>query len=168
MKVAYRVTEQDFIEARKLFIANEKPWYRRVSRRLLPWIGGSLLLMQVLYLIVVPHRDIGLTVIGFVVAFYLLYCGLALPRYFRRLYQKDHRFKHEFSAEISDQGIHMITQFSDGHMKWNGFVRFLESNNIFMVFVAQWNFVIFPKRAFAPGEADEFRATLQRNIAPAT
>jgi hypothetical protein len=165
MKIVYRVTEQDFIEARELFIANEKPWYRRLSRYLLPWIGGSVLLMQLLYLIVAPHRDIGLTVIGFVVGIYLSYCGLALRRYFRRFYQKDHRYKHEFAAEISDQGIHVVTPFSDGQMKWNGFVRFLESNDIFMVFIAQWNFIIFPKRAFAPGEVEGFRALLQRNVA---
>src|SRR5262252_1381717 len=168
MKIVYHISESDFMEAHDLFIANEKPWYRRVSRLLMPWIGGLLLLMQVVYLAVGPHRDIGITVIWFLVGFYLLYCGFALRRYFRRLYQKDHRFKHDFTAEISDQGIHVSTPFSDGLLKWNAFVRFLESNGIFMVFIAQWNFVIFPKRAFAPGDADEFRATLQRNIAPAT
>ena len=124
-----------------------------------------MLLVQVLYLAVVPHRDIGLTVIGFIVGFYFLYCGFALRRYFRRLYRKDHRFRHEFTAEMSDQGIHVVTPFSDALIKWNGFVRFLESDDLFVVFIAQWNFLIFPKRAFAPGEADEFRATMQSNIA---
>jgi hypothetical protein len=51
-------------------------------------------------------------------------------------------------------------------MKWNSFVRLLESNDIFIVFLAQWNFTLFPKRAFAPGGADEFRALLQRNVVP--
>ena len=166
MKIVYRVSEQDFVGARKLFVANTKPWYRRFSRRLLPWVGASVLVIQVIYLVVEPHRDIGFVVIGFLVGFYLLYCGLALPRYFRRAYQKDHRFKHDFTAEISDQGIHIVTPFSDGQLKWNSFVRFLESNDIFMLFIAQWNFIIFPKRAFAPGETDEFRALLQRNVTP--
>ena len=167
MKIAYRITEQDFMEARDLFIANEKPWYRKLSRVLLPWIGALVLIMQVFYLVVVPHRDIGLTAIGFLVGFYLLYCGFALRRYFRRLYQKDHRFKHEFTAEISDEGIQVITPFSNAQIKWNGLIRFLESSDIFMVFIAQWNFLIFPKRAFGPGEADEFRVALQRNVVPA-
>ena len=34
-RIVYRISEQDFMEARDLFIANEKPWYRKVSRRLL-------------------------------------------------------------------------------------------------------------------------------------
>ena len=165
MKIVYRVSEQDFVDARDLFVANEKPWYRRLSRRLLPWIGAFVLAAQVFYLIVEPHRDIGLVVIGFVVGLYLLYCGLALRRYFRRAYQKDHRFKHELTAEISPEGIHIVTPFSDALVKWNGFVRFLESNNIFMLFIAQWNFIVFPKRAFAQGEVAEFRSLLQQNIA---
>ena len=109
MKIVYRITEQDFMEARDLFIANEKPWYRRLSRVLRPWIGGFVLVAQVFYLIVESHRDILLTVIGFVVGFYLLYCGFALRRYFRRHYRKDHRFKQEFTADISDQGIQVIS-----------------------------------------------------------
>lgn len=115
-----------------------------------------------------PHRDIGFTVIGSLVGFYLLYCGFALRRYFRRLYQTDPRFKHDFTAEFSEQDIHVITPFADSHMKWNGFFRFLESDDIFMVFITQWNFLILPKRAFAPGEADVFRTTIQHNIAPTT
>ena len=39
MRIVYRISEQDFMEARDLFIANEKPWYRKLSRRLLPWVG---------------------------------------------------------------------------------------------------------------------------------
>lgn len=167
IKIVYRISEQDFMEAHELFIANERPWYRKFSRFLMPWIGGAVLLMQVVYLIVMPNRDIGFTVIGLIVGFYLMYCGFALRRYFRRLYQKDHRYKHDFTAEISDEGIYINTPFSDAHMKWNSFVRYLESKDVFMVFIAQWNFILLPKRAFATDEADQFRVLLQRNIVPA-
>jgi len=166
MKMVYRITEEDFMEARDLFIANERPWYQRLSRRLLPWIGAIVLLMQVYYLVLNPHRNFGLRVVLSAVGFYFVYCGFALRQYFRRPYQKDQRFKHDFSAEISDQGIHVVTPFSDTQMKWSGFVRFLESENIFLVFIAQWNFLVLPKRAFTPGEAEKFRVTLQRNIVP--
>ncbi|MBZ5721443.1 MAG: YcxB family protein [Acidobacteriia bacterium] len=166
MKIAYRISEQDYMNAHDLFVANEKPLYRRFSRRLMPWLGAFVLALQAFFLIVEPHRDLVLVVVGCLVGLLLLYLGFALRRYFRRAYQKDHRYKHDFTAEISDEGIHVVTPFSDSQLKWNSFVRFLESANIFMVFVAEWNFIVFPKRAFAPGEADQFRALLQHNIAP--
>jgi hypothetical protein len=164
MKITYRISEKDYMEARDLFIANELPRYRRVSRRVLPWLGGIVVLEQVLYLVFIPQPNVPLVIVGFMIGLYLLYCGLALRRYFRRLYQKDHRFKHDFTAEVSEQGIRVITPFSDGLVRWNGFVRFLESNEIFLLFISHWNFVVFPKRAFGPGEAYEFRATLGRYI----
>lgn len=74
MKIVYRISEQDFMAARDLFIANEKPWYRRFSRLLLPWVGALVLLMQVFYIAVVPHRDIGFSAISLMLGFYLLYC----------------------------------------------------------------------------------------------
>ena len=121
-----------------------------------PLVRSQCFARQVVYLVVEPKRDIGFVVIGFLVGVYLLYCGLALPRYFRRAYQKDHRFKEDFTAEISEQGTHVVTGFSDAQMKWNSFVRFLESKDIFMVFIAQSNFIVFPKRAFAPARSMNF------------
>jgi hypothetical protein len=59
----------------------------------------------------ITYDRCGNVVIGFLVGFYPLYCGLAMSRYFRRAYQKDHRFKRDFTAEISDQGIHVVTPF---------------------------------------------------------
>jgi hypothetical protein len=152
------------MRAYDLFRANEKPLYRKFSRRLLPWIGALWLVMQLVYLVVVPDRDPVLTMVGFIIGLFLVYCGFALRRYFRRLYQKDQRFKHEFTAEISDEGIEIVTAFSESKMKWPSFVRSLESDEIFMLFLAQWRFLIFSKRAFADGEADQFRALLQRNV----
>ena len=71
VKIVYRISEQDFMEARELFIANERPWYRKFSRFLMPWISGAVLLMHMVYLIVVPNRDI-FTVISLMVGF--TYC----------------------------------------------------------------------------------------------
>ena len=164
MKIVYRVSEADYMEARRLFTANEKPQYRRYSRLVMPWIGAADLVIVALYLVVLPHPDNGFVVVGSTVGLFLLYCGFALKRYFRKLYRKDHRFKHDFTAEISHSGICLVTPFSEGQMTWNAFVRFLESEMIFMVFIAEWNFPIFPKRAFSSDEAEQFRSLLQGNI----
>jgi hypothetical protein len=163
MKIVYRVSEQDFADAHDLFVGSERHWYN--SRRSLPWFGASVLAAESYYLIVEPHREIGLVVIGLAVGLSLLYSGFALRLYFRRAYQKDHRFKHEFTADMSDEGIHIVTPLSDGLVKWNAFERFLESNDIFMLLITQRNFIVMPKRAFAQGEIAEFRSLLQRKIA---
>jgi hypothetical protein len=50
MKIVYRVSEQDFVDAYDLFAANE-PWYRRYSRRSLAWFGACVLATEAYYLI---------------------------------------------------------------------------------------------------------------------
>lgn len=161
VKIAYRVSEKDCVDAHDLFAASRPGRY---SRRSLPWVGASVLGTEAYYLVVQPRRDIVLIVIGLAVGLSLLSYGFALRQWVRRDYRKDHRFKHEFTADISDEGIHIITAFSDSLVKWDAFVLFLESNDIFMVCVAQWNFFVFPKRAFAQGDVTEFRSLLQRKI----
>jgi hypothetical protein len=44
------------------------------------------------------------------------------------------------------------------------FIRALESDKIFMLFHAEWIFSIFPKRAFSPGEVEQFRELVRCNI----
>src|ERR1035438_5048958 len=109
MKVTYRIGEEDYVGARDLFVAHERPYLRRLSRRLMPWMGGALLLMQVAYILIVPDWSPVLLVCGFSVGAYFLYCGFAIRRYFRRSYRKDRRFQHDFVADISEAGIHLVT-----------------------------------------------------------
>jgi hypothetical protein len=131
MRIVYRISEEDYVGARDLFAANEKPWYRRVSRRLLPWLGGlGIVLLLLRYVVVFPDRNPVVTAAGLMIGAYFLYCGFALRRYFRRSYQKDRRFQHDFTADVSEEGVHFVTPNSDSRVKWGGFVRFLESDEI--------------------------------------
>lgn len=130
----------------------------------MPWLGGFLLVLAVV-LVVVPQRNPNLALVNAAIGAYLLYCGFAIHRYFRRAYRKDQRFKHDFTLDASEEGIHVVTPTSESDMKWATFVRYLESDEIFMLFIADLLFVVVPKRAFGLGEVDEFRNLLCRKIA---
>jgi hypothetical protein len=164
MKIIYRVSEEDYVGARDLFVANEKPFYRRVSRRAMPWTGGLLLILAILFA-VGPQRNLNLALVNVAIGTYLLYCGFAIHRYFRRAYRKDQRFQYDFTLDASEEGIHVVTPTSESEMKWATFVRYLESDKIFMLFIADLLFIVVPKRAFASGEVDQFRDLLRRNLA---
>ena len=166
MRIVYRISKEDYVEAHNLFAANEKPGYRRVARRFMPWMGGFLIALITVNLITGADRDPIAYLPGFLIGFYFLYCGFALRRYFRRPYAKDKRFQHDFTADISENGVRVLTASSDAQVKWSGFVRYLESERIFMLFVSVFNFIVFPKRALSLGETDEFRELLQRNVTP--
>jgi hypothetical protein len=115
---------------------------------------GSLLTIGVTSLFLTQDRALS----GFpcLVGAFLLYCGFALRRYFRKRYRTDQRFKHDITADISEDGVHVVTAFEESQLKWNAIVRFLESDKIFMFFYSDMIFSVVPKRAFAPSEIDHF------------
>jgi hypothetical protein len=164
MKVTYRITEQDYMDAHDLFCANDLPKYRRLYYRARPWIGAGFIALQVCYLFIDPDSNRTAVLAGFIAGGYLLYRGYGLRRSFRQLYRQDKRFEHEFTADISEEGIRVVTPTEDSHMKWASFVRILESEKIFLLFHAEWLFSIFPRRAFGLAEADQFRDLLRRNV----
>ncbi len=161
IKIVYRINESDYMVAHDLYVANEK-WIRRWSRRAMPWEGALFLIAGIASLIFTPDRT-GPTLL-FLMGIFFLYCGFALRRYFRKRYRTDQRFRHDFTLQISENGLHFLTPSSETRASWDAVVRYLESQDIFMLFSAPMIFSIIPKRAFAPGEADTFRDLLDKNL----
>jgi len=161
MKIVYRVTEEDFMEARDLLVKNEK-WSRRLSRRSMPWMGASIILSSIV--IFAFGKDRFEAVPFALIGVYFLYCGLALRPFFKKLYRRDPRYRHEITADITEDRVHVVTSAADTRLKWDSIVRFLESDKIFMFFYSERSFSVVPKNAFAPGEVETFRELLQRKI----
>jgi hypothetical protein len=168
MKIVYQVSRDDYLGAVRLFFANQKHWYRRALRLILPWMGGTLLLMEIVSEVVVPHRDLLTVVAGSLIGLYFIYCGFAVRLYFRRACEKNRVYQHDFSADISEDGIHIVTATSETQYKWASFIRYLESGRFFMLYVTDLNFITFPKRAFSPRDIEHFQELLRRHISVAS
>ena len=134
MVIVYRISEEDFTEAQKLFMSGQKR-LRRWSRRLMPWEGGFSLIVGVAGFF--TTRDRVVPTFLCLVGVYLLYCSFAIRRYFRRLYRTDQRYKHDIKAEVSENGIHLETPFADSHMKWASVVRWLALTRKFVGFLCR-------------------------------
>lgn len=161
MRIVYRVTEEDYLEAYDLFVAHEK-WLRRMSRRTMPWMGGFILILSIA--ILASGQDPFLSGAFALMGVYFVYCGFALKRLFRQRFRKDRRFQSDITADISEEGVHVVTSFEDTQLKWNALVRFLESDRIFMFFHSELIFSVVPKRAFPEAEIEPFRDLLRRKI----
>ena len=165
MYITYRVSRREYLDAMRLFLARRTPRYRALLRTLLPWMGGILILVEIIVAIVVPNRDLVSLIPGSLLGFYFVYCGFALPLHFRRTYERNVMFKHDFSADISEDGIHITTATLATQYKWSNFARFVESDSLFLLYTSgQQNFVALPKRAFAATDISSVRELLQRQI----
>jgi YcxB-like protein len=120
-----------------------------------------LLASNIFYVFVVPRPDWGLVAIALVAACFLIYVGLAMRLYFRKSYRNDQRFRLEFTAEIANTGIEVTAPLAKSQMTWNIFVRVLESERKFMLFVAPWQFLIFPKRYLTSNQIEQLQTLLR-------
>ena len=133
-----------------------------MSRRTMPWMGASIILSSIV--IFAFGRDRFEAVPLALIGVYFLYCGFALRPFFKKLYRRDPRYRHEITADITEDEVHVVTSAADTRLKWESIVRFLESDKIFMLFYSEWSFSVVPKNAFASGEVEIFRDLLRRKI----
>ena len=103
-----------------------------------------------------------------VVIFLAFYLGLFFLRYgnflWRLQYKKIDSLKRESTVEINDEGITASTEAARSEIKWISYTRWYESKTLFLLYQQPRLFNIYPKRAFGPGEVDEFRELLRRKI----
>jgi hypothetical protein len=165
MRLVYKVSEDDWAEAYRLFVVNEKPT-RRMSRRIMPWMGGLMILLSIIIL-ASDKEAFGALPFG-LMGIYFVYCSFALRRFFRKLYKKNRELQHEITADVSEESVHVITSLSDTHLQWKAIIRFVESDKIFMFFYSEWTFSIVPKRAFTADDIGPFRELLRRKILTTT
>ena len=79
-------------------------------------------------------------------------------------FEKDRRFQQEITAEISEDGIHFVTPNSDARTNWGLFVRYLESDKIFVLYQSNQIMNLLPKRSFGSGEVEQFHQLLQQKV----
>ncbi len=154
MQIKYRVTAADFAEASAKAV------------RPLQIFGGLILVAGVLVVVTNPH---GVTESPIPIALALVF-GLFLIFGWRipvsRAYRADRRLQQEWSATIGEEGIELQGEAAKAEYSWRAFVRFVETKNLFVLYHSPRLYNAFPKRSFAPGEADAFRALAQQKVIP--
>jgi hypothetical protein len=166
MKITYHITREDFIDAQKLHRSKSPSAFVRA----IVLIGKILVGASVLVLIVLAAVDrdrklwSNLAPLIILLALWSLALLVWVPFNWRRCYAKDRRLQHEFTANISEDGVHLQSSDFDANLKWSLYLRFLESDRVFLLYQTNRMFNLLPKAAFGPGEIDEFRELARRNL----
>jgi len=166
MKISYHITREDYIDAQKLH-RSKSP---RAFVRAIVLVGKVLAGVGFLTLLVLAAVDHDRKVWSNLAPLIILLLAWAfvmlvwVPFNWRRCYAKDPRLQQEISADISEDCIHLQSDVFDSNVKWGLFVRFLESDRVFLLYQTNRMVNLFPKTAFAPGEAEEFRQILRRKL----
>lgn len=163
MKIQYRVTQDDFVELTwASFKANKKLRYTRYA---LVAVGLAITLLPFWSPPFGERFPDWFIPVGLVVA----WCGIGpvlfLSWFARKNYKKQAALHQDSEVEITDESLAGRSSIGTSEVKWNAFDRFIETKNLFVLFRGVL-FYIFPKRAFAAGDAEEFRALLNQKFPP--
>lgn len=152
MRVAYKLSENDLIEAQG---KHGGAWSKA-----LPVFGSLLILAGLGSIALDPKQNAG-AIVPILVGLFFVF-GLRLR--IRQSFRQDNRLQQPFEAVVSQDGIDISSQTGSSKYEWSAFIRFAESKNLFLVYQAPKVFNVFPKRAFAPGEVESFRSLLSERI----
>lgn len=166
MKISYHITREDFIDAQKLHRSKSpRPLIRAIILTGKILVGASVFLMIALAAVDRDRRLwASLTPLIIVLALWLLGMLVWVPFNWRRCYAKDRRLQQEFTANISEDGVHLQSLDFDASLKWSLYLRLLESDRVFLLYQTNRMFNLLPKAAFGQGEIEEFRQLAHRKL----
>jgi YcxB-like protein len=166
MNISYRITREDFVDAQKLHRFKAPSAFIRAMRLGAKVLVCSAFLILIILAAVTRDRSLWSNMAPLIVLLVVwsLVMWVWVPLCWRRSYAKDQRLRQEFTANISEDGIHLQSADFDANLKWALYLRFLESDRIFLLYQTDRMFNLFPKAAFAPGEIDEFRQLVRRKL----
>jgi len=70
----------------------------------------------------------------------------------------------ECRADFNEEGIEYAGGLGSGKLPWTAVWRWKETANLFLLFLGENTYQVFPKRAFHPDQIPEFRLLLRRSI----
>ncbi len=148
IRATYRLSAHNLYGAR----AAHAGW----SQRLIQIFGAFLILFGLLGLIARPHSQIWLPIVIGVVLIFRLRIASALSR--------DRQSRMETEMTASDAGIDLRVEDTISRFEWPMFLRYTETNDLFLLYTRPNVFHLVPKRALAAGDLQPFSDLLRNKL----
>ena len=88
-----------------------------------------------------------------------------IPWKARRVFRQQKSLQREYTMSWNADGIQTKSKNGENSSSWSDFIRWKESENLFLLYISDIQFYMFPKRAFSnESELNDFRAHLVRNV----
>ncbi len=108
--------------------------------------------------------DTDWAVYAIVVCLALLAVNLIKPRLLVRSLQNTPFYKGKISVQVDDLGTRFVYVTGDSNTQWAGYIRFIETPNLFVLYVSKAMFRQIPKRALSTEQLSQLRELLRQRI----
>jgi hypothetical protein len=164
MEITYQLTTNDFHRTLKAYRAQH--WSTRWVFRFGVGFVIAVFVFGLAALIVAPGRVPPQSLMPIFVLGAMWLVLLWVTPYFwaRSQLRGSPSAKSAVTMDISESGVHMRSQYVDSNMAWPTFVRCVEEERVFALFMSPKSAIPIPKRAFAPNQLEEFRELIRRKL----
>ncbi len=166
MEITYQLTIDDFHRALKA--QRLQNWITRWVFRFGVVFVVFVILLGVAALMVAPGRVPAqtLTPIFALGALWLALLWVTPYLWARSQLRGSPSARSAITMNISEDGVHMRSQYVDSRFGWPTFVRCVEEERVFALFTSPKSAIPIPKRAFDKDQLEEFRELVRRKILP--
>ena len=154
----FDITPDDFREAQNQHLWNGSP---HASRTRWISIGGIGLILLGSGLIFTGRPFGGALVLGGLLFLIMQRLRIASSV---RAFARDHEKYRNLQAEISEDGLRVITDIGQRSWKWLELKQALESENLFMIYLDDKSFFAIPKRGMNTQQVSELRELMRSHL----
>lgn len=160
LSLIYHITREDYIAAQRAHQRRNRSG--RIQYALGMILFGWFVFLAIFSLIFTPRVWVNYA------APLVLAAGYLYIYYFahRLAYRRNASLFSDIGVDVTDEGLRIVTPHSDATVKWSRYQRWVESDKVFLLYMAVRTFNIIPKRVLTPEQQSSLRAILERNLPP--
>ncbi|MCK5515967.1 MAG: YcxB family protein [Desulfobulbaceae bacterium] len=140
MNGKYRITEDEYVQANKLFSAPSK----RVR-----WVYGVVVLSLILFAIFADNIFIRTAAIGALmggISIHSLFRYIYAPWRTRKQYRVNTSAQEQVKINQTEHGLHFKTRSGEAVLEWQQIIQWRESKKLLLIYQAANEYHIIPKR----------------------
>jgi hypothetical protein len=95
---------------------------------------------------------------------FIAYRYIAFPFWSKRDFVRHPNFSREQRLKIDEEGLHHKSEVGSSDTKWMAYTTFLETENLFVLYLGERLAECIPKRALSGIQLEELRQLLRRKV----
>lgn len=95
-----------------------------------------------------------------------VFCIVAVPVSVRRNFKANKKLVIPYNVTASSEGLELASEYGNSLTRWQAFVQFAETNDVFLLYTQPRLYHMFPKRFFSPEQLEEFGHLVRAHVAP--
>jgi hypothetical protein len=163
MRVEYSISEEDFIDAQRLFYRKSKPFIFHFTHRYIP---GLILFMLLFLVSALARKEFSAQLLpGFFVGlFFVSFCPMLIKQQYKKAYANARELHGRLVLEATDDGLHLHGDSFDATLLWSHFRKYVEDDKVFLLLQSSQIFNLVPKRELSAEQINGLRQVFLSKI----